>query len=72
MGDGRTFEGREAAGDEQFEIAQLALGEEQRGERLGLGRELRLARQVACQEVLEDAAVGSVGHCVGPVCSSCR
>lgn len=63
----RTFERGETTGDEQLEITQLALAEEQRGERLGLGGQLGLARQIAREEVLEDAAVGSVGHCSGPV-----
>lgn len=59
----RTFKRRETAGDEQFEIAELALREVESRKSLGLGLELSLTGRIPREEVLEDAAVGSVGHC---------
>lgn len=41
----------------------MALGQHKRRESLGLRQQLGLARQIAGKEVLEDAAVGRVGHC---------
>lgn len=40
----------------------MALGKNESGESLGLGKELSLAGKIAGEEVLEDAAVGSIGH----------
>jgi hypothetical protein len=61
----RTFQRRETAIEQQLEIAQLALAEEQSRQGLGLGRKLGMARQVSRDQVLEDAAVGRVGHRAG-------
>lgn len=40
----------------------MALGENESGQVLGLGEKLRLAGKIAGEEVLEDAAVGRIGH----------
>jgi hypothetical protein len=40
----------------------MALGQHKRRQSLGLRQQLGLARQIARKEVLEDAAVGRVGH----------
>ncbi len=40
----------------------MALGKNESGQSLGLGKELSLAGKIAGKEVLEDAAVGSIGH----------
>lgn len=58
-----TFERRETTVEDQLEIAKVTLGEDESRELLRLGLELGLARQIASEEVLEDTAVGSVGHC---------
>jgi hypothetical protein len=60
----RTFKGRETAIEDQFEVAKLSLGEDNRWESLSLGRELSMARSISCDQVLEDTTVGSVRHCV--------
>lgn len=60
----RTFERRETTVHDQLEIAQLALGEHDGGESLGLSGELGLAGSIAGEEVLEDTTVGGIGHCV--------
>ena len=44
----------------------MALGENESGQVLRLGEKLRLAGKIAGEEVLEDAAVGRIGH--GEVC----
>lgn len=58
----RTFEGRETAIEQQLEIAEMPLGEGNRGEGVGLGGELGPAGQVAGHQVLEDSAVGIERH----------
>lgn len=58
----RTFKRRETAIEQQLEIAELALAEEQRREGLCFGRKLGMARQIAGDQVLEDAAVRRVRH----------
>ena len=40
----------------------MALGKNDSGQSLRLSCELRLTREVAGEEVLEDATMGSVGH----------
>lgn len=40
----------------------MALGENESGQVLRLGEKLRLAGKIAGEEVLEDAAVGRIGH----------
>ena len=62
IGRRRTFERGEAAIEDQLEIAEVALGKDEGRELLSLDGILGLARQIASEEVLEDAAVGSVGH----------
>lgn len=59
-----TFNGGEATVEDQLEITEVTLGKDKGRKSLGLGTELSLARQVAGEEILEDPAVGSVGHCV--------
>jgi hypothetical protein len=61
-GSGRTFKRRETAIEQQLEIAELALAEEESREGLSFGRKLSVTRQIPRDQVLEDAAVGSVGH----------
>lgn len=63
-----TFEGREATIEDQLEIAEVTLSQGEGRESLSLGLELGLAGQVASEEILKDAAVGSVGHCDVCVC----
>ena len=58
----RTFKGRETAIEDQFQIAKLALAQQDRGQSLGLGLELIMARSVSCEQILEDTAVGRVRH----------
>jgi hypothetical protein len=60
-----TLERGEAAVKDELEIAQVALGQGEGGELVGLGQELGVTRSVTDEEVLEDAAVGRVGHCEG-------
>ena len=62
--DRRTFKRREAAIENQLEIAELAFAEEDGWEGLGLRRELCVTRSVTGEQVLEDAAMRSVGHCI--------
>lgn len=57
-----TFKRREATVENQLKIAKLTLGEEQGRESLGLSLKLSMARGIASDQVLEDAAVGRVGH----------
>lgn len=40
----------------------MALGENESGQVLRLGEKLRLAGEIAGEEILEDAAVGRIGH----------
>jgi hypothetical protein len=60
----RTFKGRETAIEDQFEVAKLSLGKDDRWKSLSLGRELSMAGSISCDQVLEDTTVGSVRHCV--------
>jgi hypothetical protein len=57
-----TLQRRETAIENQLQVAQVTLRQNQRRESLGFLQQLGLARQIARKEVLEDAAVGSVGH----------
>ena len=57
-----TLKRRETTVENQLKIAKLTLGEEKGGKSLGLSRELSMAREIASDQVLEDAAVGWVGH----------
>lgn len=57
-----TFKRGKAAVENQLEVAKVALRQDDGGQRLGFRGKLGLARKVAGKEVLEDAAVGSVGH----------
>ena len=59
---GRTFERREAAIEQQLEVAELALAEDERRQRLRFGCKFGLARQISRKQVLEHAAVGNVCH----------
>lgn len=61
----RTFKRREAAVQDQLEVAELALSQDDSSQGLGLGGELVVARSIAGEQVLEDATVGRVRHCVG-------
>lgn len=58
----RTLKRRETAIEQQLEIAEVPLGEGQRGEGVGLGGELGLAGSVAGEEVFENPAVGLERH----------
>lgn len=57
-----TLEGREASRDDKFKIAQLALGEDDVGDSLGLLEELVMNGQIADDKILEDSTVRSVSH----------
>lgn len=57
-----TLQRREATVHDQFEITQLALGQNDSGEGLGFSAELLLAGSIAGEQVLEDTTVGRVGH----------
>lgn len=61
----RTFKGRKATVQDQLEIAKLALSQDNGSQGLGLGGELVVARSIAGEQVLEDATVRRVRHCVG-------
>ena len=63
-----TFQRREAAIEDQLEIAKVSLIEDQSRELLRLINELGLARKIASEEVLEDAAVGRVRHGIAKGC----
>jgi hypothetical protein len=56
-GEERTFEGRKAAIEDQFEIAELALCERNRRQSLSFCGKLYLARQVSRKEILQDSAM---------------
>lgn len=60
-----TLERGEATVDDEFEIAQLTLGEDEVGKRVGFDEELGCDGSIADEEVLEDSAVGCVGHVCG-------
>lgn len=60
----RTLKRREATVEDQLKIAKLALGQDDGGQALSLGRELGVARRIASEQVLEDTTVGRVRHCV--------
>lgn len=62
---GRTLQRTEATVHNQFEIAELALGEDGGRERLGLSGQLVVDGSIAGEEVLEDTAVGRIGHIEG-------
>lgn len=49
-----TLERREATVDDEFEIAKLALVEDNGGELLGLGEELVATRSIAGNKILKD------------------
>lgn len=57
-----TLKRREAAVKDELKIAKVALGQGESRELVGLGKELGLARRVTREEVLEDTAMGRVGH----------
>ena len=57
-----SFERREPPGNDKLEIAELAISQDDRCESGRLAEELLVNRLVADNEVLEDTAVGSVGH----------
>ena len=57
-----TLQRRETTVHDQLEIAQLALGEDDGGEGLGLNGELVVAGSIAGNQVLEDTTVRNVGH----------
>lgn len=63
-----TLERRETAIENQLQVAKVALRQGQGGEGLSLLEELVVARGIAGKEVLEDAAVGRVGHCEDVIC----
>lgn len=65
----RTFKGRKATVENQLEIAKLALGQDNGCQGLGLGEELSVAGGIAGEQVLEDATMRRVGHCM---CGWCR
>lgn len=58
-----TLQRRETTAEDQFQIAQLSLGQNDCWESLGLRSELVVAGRIAGEEVLEDTTVRSVGHC---------
>lgn len=60
----RTFKGREATVEDELKIAKLALGQHDGCQCLGLSGELGMARSVAGDQVLQDATMGRVRHCV--------
>lgn len=60
--DQRTLKRREAAIEDQLEVAEVTLCQDDGRQLLRLVEELGMARQVASKEVLEDAAVGGVCH----------
>ncbi len=60
-----TLERGETTVDDEFEIAKLTLGEDDLGEGVSLGGELRSDRSIAYEQVLEDTTVRSVGHFCG-------
>lgn len=51
-----------ATSDDQLQITKLTLGQQECGQRLCLGGQLSIAGSIAGQQVLEDTAVGRVGH----------
>lgn len=57
-----TFQRREATVHDQLKIAKLPLGESDGRERIGLRGELFVTRSIAGDQVLEDTAVGWIGH----------
>jgi hypothetical protein len=57
-----TLQRRETTVHDQLEIAQLALGEDDGREGLGLDGELVVAGSIAGNQVLEDTTVRNVGH----------
>lgn len=59
-----TLQRRETTVHDEFQIAQLALSQNNSREGLGLSAELLLAGSIAGKQVLEDTTVRSVGHCV--------
>jgi hypothetical protein len=58
-----TFQGREAASEKQLKIAELALSQNNGRKSLCFRRKLGIAREVACEQVLEDATMRRVRHC---------
>ena len=52
-----TFQGRKTAIENEFKVAELALRQDERGQRLGLGGQLGVPWLVADEQVLELAAV---------------
>jgi hypothetical protein len=57
-----TLQRRETTVHDQLEIAELALGEDDGGEGLGLGGEQVVAGSIAGEQVLQDTTVRRVGH----------
>lgn len=59
-----TLERRETTVEDELEITQLTVGKDKRRERLNLSKQSLLLAGVTNVQVLEDATVGSVGHCL--------
>jgi hypothetical protein len=59
-----TLQRTETAVHDQFEIAKLALGEDNSVQLLGLNLELVVAGSITGEQVLEDTTMRRVGHFV--------
>ena len=59
----QTFKRREAAIENQLQVAKVTFRKDKRRKSLRLGGQLGLSGQVASKEVLEDTTVGRIGHC---------
>jgi hypothetical protein len=59
-----TFKRREASGDDQLEIAKLAVGENNGLDRIGLLEKLLMNGLVADDEIFKNSTVRAVGHVV--------
>jgi energy-converting hydrogenase Eha subunit H len=59
-----AFQRGETTVHDEFKIAKLSLREDNGRKLLGLFCELGTARRITCYKVLEDTAMGWIGHCV--------
>ena len=57
-----TFQRGETAIEDQLEIAKLSLAQDDGGKRLGFRSQLALPGGIARNQILEDSAMGRVGH----------
>ena len=58
-----TFKGGKSSVEDELQVAELPLSEGDGGESFGLPLELVMTGAIAGDEILEDAAMGWVGHC---------